>query len=182
MPVRPGRRPIVYLCAALAGVAAGLAIGLAARGVPGPAPAGAREVPVPPGISSCVIPAWVRADGHVLAAGGCAGDFLTSAPAVTVQAGQQIEVQMLQGEAIPGSQRVLVPVYPLPRSTNSWILIRALVSSAQATATYTAMHPGRATLVTTAHCPPAGTPRSEPSDCPVIDVTVIPDPQIPDHP
>jgi hypothetical protein len=34
MPVRPGRRPIVYLCAALAGVAAGLAIGLAARGVP----------------------------------------------------------------------------------------------------------------------------------------------------
>jgi hypothetical protein len=69
MPVRPGRRPIVYLCAALAGVAAGLAIGLATRGVPGPAPAGAREVPVPPGISSCVIPAWVRAGGHALAAG-----------------------------------------------------------------------------------------------------------------
>jgi hypothetical protein len=34
MPVRAGRRPIVYLCAAFGGVAAGLAIGLAAPGVP----------------------------------------------------------------------------------------------------------------------------------------------------
>jgi hypothetical protein len=183
-PVKPGRRTLVCLRAALAGAAAGLAIGLAARGVPGPVPVGAREVP--PGISSCLIPAWVRAGGQVLAAGACAGDFLTSAPAVTVQAGQQIEVQMLQQEAIPGSQRVLVPAYPLPRSTNSWVLIRTLVSSAQATATYTALHPGRATLVTTAYCPPSGPPRSEPTTCPVIDVTVIPDPQIPermaDHP
>jgi hypothetical protein len=32
-----------------------------------------------------------------------------SAPAVTVQVGQQIDVQMLQEEAIPGSMRGLVP-------------------------------------------------------------------------
>lgn len=134
---------------------------------------------MPPGISSCAIPAWVHADGKVLASGSCAGNFLMSAPAVTVQAGQQIEVQMLQEEAIPGSLRVLVPAYPLPRSTNSWVLVRTFASSAQATATFTAMHPGRATLVTKAYCFPSGTLRSEPKNCPVIDVTVISGPQIP---
>jgi hypothetical protein len=72
-----------------------------------------------------------------------------------------------------------VPAYPLPRSTNRWILVRTLASSAQATATYTAMHPGRATLVTRANCLPSGPLRSEPKNCPVIDVTVIPGPQIP---
>jgi len=184
-PVRPGRRRVVCLCAALAGVAAGLAIGLAARGVPGRVPDDTLEGPGP-GISSCAIPAWVRADGKVLASGGCAGNFLMSAPAVTVQVGQQIEVQMLQEEAIPGSLRVLVPAYPFPHSTNSWILVRSVVSSAQATATYTAMHPGRAVLVTKAYCLPPGTLRSEPKNCPVIDVAVISGPQIPrtgaDHP
>jgi hypothetical protein len=65
------------------------------------------------------VAAWVCADGTMLAVGGRAGDFSMSAPAVTVQAGQQIQVQMLQEEAIPGSMRVLVPAYPLPRSTNS---------------------------------------------------------------
>lgn len=179
MPVRPNRRRIVCLCAVLAGVAAGLAIGLAARGVPGRVPVGARGVPGPPGISSCAIPAWVRADGKVLASGGCAGNFLMSAPDVTVRVGQQIEVQMLQEEAIPGGLRVLVPAYPLPRSTNSWILVRTFASSAQATATYTAMHPGHATLVTKADCLPPGPLRSEPENCPVIDVTVISGPQIP---
>lgn len=103
-----------------------------------------------------------------------------SAPAVTVQVGQQIQVQMLQEQAIPGSLRVLVPAYPLPRSTNSWVLVRTFVSSAQATATYTAMRPGRATLVTKAYCLPSGTLRSEPENCPVIDVTVISGSQIPE--
>lgn len=71
------------------------------------------------------------------------------------------------------------PAYPLPRSTNSWILVRTFASSAQATATYTAMHPGHATLVTKADCLPPGPLRSEPENCPVIDVTVISGPQIP---
>jgi len=44
---RPGQRRLVYLCAALAGVAAGLVIGLAAR-VPGRIPADARVVTVTP--------------------------------------------------------------------------------------------------------------------------------------
>jgi hypothetical protein len=44
---RPGRRRLVYLYAALAGVAAGLVIGLAAR-VPGRIPADARVVTVTP--------------------------------------------------------------------------------------------------------------------------------------
>ena len=177
--VRPGRRRIVCLYAALAGVAAGLAIGFAARGVPGRDPGGAQGVPVPPGISSCAIPAWVHVDGKVLAIGGCAGTFLMFAPDVTVRVGQQIQVQMLQAEAVPGSQRVLVPAYPLPRSTSSWILARTSASSAQATATYTTMHPGRATLVTKANCLPSGPLRSEPENCPVINVTVIPGPHIP---
>lgn len=176
-PVRPGRRRVVYLCAALAGVAAGLTIGLAARGVPGRVSVGARGAPAPLEISSCVIPAWVRANGEVLSIGGCGGDFPTSAQAVTVQVGQEIEVQMLRREVIPGSQRVLVPVYPLPRSTNSWVLARSFVSSAQATAGYTAMHPGHAALVTKAYCPSFGTLGSEPRDCPVIDVTVISGPR-----
>ena len=74
---------------------------------------------------------------------------------------------------------MLVPAYPLPRSTNSWILVRTFASSAQATATYTAMHLGHATLVTKADCLPPGPLRSEPENCPVIDVTVISGPQIP---
>ena len=172
-PARPGRRRTVCLCATLAGVAAGLAIGLAARSAPGPDSAG------PLGISSCAIPAWVHAGGKELASGSCAGNFPMSAPAVTVQAGQQIQVQMLQEEAIPGSLRVLVPAYPLPRSTNSWILARTSASSAQATATYTAMHPGHATLVTKADCLPPGTLRPVPTNCPVINVTVISGPHIP---
>jgi hypothetical protein len=179
-PVRPVRRRIVYLCAALAGVAAGLAIGLAGRGVPGRAAVGAQGVPASPGISSCAIPAWVHADGKVLGIGGCAGDFLMSAQALTVQVGQQIEVQMLQEEAIPGSLRVLVPVYPFPRSTNNQVLVRTFVGFPQATATYTAIHPGRAALVTKAYCLPSGTLRSELTDCPVIDVTVISGRQIPE--
>jgi hypothetical protein len=176
--VRPGRRRVVYLCAALAGVAAGLAIGLAAR-VPGPVPADAQWAPVPQGTSSGAVAAWVRADGKILAVGCCAGTFSMSASAVTVQVGQQIDVQMLQEEAIPGSMRVLVPAYPLPRSTDSWVLVRTLASSAQATAIYTAMHPGRATLMTKAYCLSSGTPRPKPRDCPVIDVTVISGPQMP---
>ena len=44
---RPGRRRLVYLYAALVGVAAGLVIGLAAR-VPGRIPADARVVTVTP--------------------------------------------------------------------------------------------------------------------------------------
>jgi len=44
----PGRRRLVYLCAALGGVAAGLVIGLAARAAPGPIPADARVVTVAP--------------------------------------------------------------------------------------------------------------------------------------
>jgi len=44
---RPGRRRLVYLCAALAGVAAGLVIGLAAR-APGRIPPDARVVTVTP--------------------------------------------------------------------------------------------------------------------------------------
>lgn len=164
---RPGRRRIVCLCAALAGVAAGLAIGLAVRGTPG-----ASGASGPQGISSCAIPAWIHADGRVLASGSCAGNFLMSAPAVTVRAGQPIFVQMLQAEAIPGSMRVLVPAYPLPRSTNSWVLARTSASSAQATATFIAMHPGHAVLMTRADCLPAGPRPAEPANCPVIDVTV----------
>jgi hypothetical protein len=57
--------------------------------------------------------------------------------------------------------------------------VRTFASSAQGTVTYTAMHPGRATLVTKANCLPSGPLRSEPKNCPVIDVTVISGPQIP---
>jgi len=45
---RPGRRRIVCLLAALAGVASGLAIGLAARAIPSRIPADARVVTVTP--------------------------------------------------------------------------------------------------------------------------------------
>jgi hypothetical protein len=44
---RPGQRRLVYLCAALAGVTAGLVVGLAAQ-VPGRIPADARVVTVTP--------------------------------------------------------------------------------------------------------------------------------------
>jgi hypothetical protein len=170
-PVQSSRRRIVYLSAALAGVAAGLAIGLAAHAIPGRS----GGAPEPPGMTSCAIPAWVHADGKVLAAGSCAALLLGSAQTVTVQAGQQINVDMLQEQTPQGS----VPLYPLPRSTDSWVLARTFASSAQATATYTAMHPGRAVLVTKADCLPAGTLRSQVRNCPVIDVTVIPRPPIP---
>jgi hypothetical protein len=175
MPVRPGRRRIVYFSAAVAGIAAGLAIGLAARAVPGRPGA----APGTPGISSCGIPAWVSTGGKVIGAGSCAALLLSSAQAVTVQTGQQIGVQMLQEQASPGNPQVLVPIYPLPHSTDSWVLARTFVSSDQATATYTALHPGRALLVTKADCLPSGTLRSVVKNCPVIDVTVIPGPRIP---
>ena len=89
--------------------------------------------------------------------GSCAALFLIPAQAVTPQAREQIGVQMLQEEASPGSSQVLVPVYPLPRSTDSWVLALTFVSSDQARATYTAMRPGRAVLVTKADCLLSGT-------------------------
>lgn len=74
---------------------------------------------------------------------------------------------------------MLVPVYPLPHSTDSCVLARTFVSSDHATVAYTAVHPGRAALITKADCLPPGTLRSEPEHCPVIDVTVISGPRIP---
>lgn len=143
---------------------------------PGPILAGTREVTAPPGVSSCGPAAWIRADGKAFGVGDCAADLLIPAQSVTVRVGQQIGVQMLEQEASPGSSRVLVPVYPLPHST---VLARTFVSSDQATATYTAVHPGHAALITKADCLPSGTLRSEPKVCPVIDVTVISGPRIP---
>ena len=91
---------------------------------------------------------------------------------MTVLVGQQIDVHMLQEFASPASQ-VLVPVYPLPHTTDGWVLARTSVSPDQATATYTAMHPGHATLITEARCVPFDTIRTETKQCPVVDVAVI---------
>lgn len=121
------------------------------------------------GVDNCGVPASYRVDGgssHWL--GGCAGGFYLPVPAVTLSIGQEIDVHMAQtGSGASGT--ILVPVYPVPTSTNSQVLARTSITDDNSTASFQARSNGLAQLETVGGCPS----ESSASDCTILSVIVI---------
>jgi hypothetical protein len=112
-----------------------------------------------PGVTTCGPPAQVRIGGHATFVGGCDGTFGEPTLNVTVQPGEEIDVHMTQEPAGPtGSQ--IVPIFPLPRSSQSSVVEFWATSSDRATGAYRAVRSGYAVLLS------QGTP--------ILDVTVNP--------
>jgi hypothetical protein len=126
--------------------------------------------------SACVPAAFVRVDGHVTGVGNCAGMLVVPALKVTLDAGQQIGIHMMEeGTGPHGNQ--MVPAIPLPRSSRSSVVRLGTVSSDHATGTYQAIRPGHAALIsspTWCHVTRHRQLVKVSSSCPVVEVTVVP--------
>jgi hypothetical protein len=92
---------------------------------------------------------------------------------VTVHVGQDIDVHMAQ-EQTRASGNQLVPVWPLPYSSQPSVLARTTISTDKATGTFTARRPGHAMLFTTADCWVVATSHQTRGKCPALDITVLP--------
>lgn len=122
------------------------------------------------GVSMCGFPAMVRVAGRVVGAGNCAGLFLRPAEKVTVHVGEEIDVHMLQQPA-GASPTSLVPVFPLPHSSDPAVLSHITSSADRATGTYRAIRAGHAVLISEAAC--IEDQRQVHGNCPVVQVTVV---------
>ena len=125
------------------------------------------------GTSSCGPPALMRVAGQVTWLGNCAAMFVTPAVKVTVHVGQDIDVHMTQ-EQTRASGNHLVPIYPLPYSSRPSVVARTTISTDKATGTFTARHPGHATLFTTSNCWVVARSQQTHGKCPALDITVLP--------
>ncbi len=125
------------------------------------------------GASACRFPAWYRvAGGSVQPAGDCAGDLYDPAVVLTMRVGQQLDVHMTE-EDNPRSSG-LVPVYPVPTSSDPHIL-RRVATDGDATASYRALAPGTASLLSPdPFCTETTTTpfRQSSRPCPVVTVSV----------
>jgi hypothetical protein len=123
------------------------------------------------GVSFCGVPVLARVHGHVLRLGDCAGLLGSPGQKITLRVGQQIDVHMVE-ESGSRSGKKLVPLYPLPRTSRRSVVVRTWTSADRASATYRAIHPGRAVLASQARCFDAGL--KDHGTCPVLVVTVVP--------
>ena len=85
------------------------------------------------------------------------------------------------GHRCPHDERVdwlyrdhFVPIFPLPYSSRPSVVARTTVSTDKATGTFTARHPGHATLFTTAYCLDSTSQRETHGKCSALDITVLP--------
>ena len=128
------------------------------------------------GVSMCGPPAQVRLHGHVMSVGNCAGMLLVPAQQVTLDVGQQIDIHMTEEGTGPHGNK-WVPAFPLPQSSRSSVLTRSAISPDRATASYRAVRPGHAVLMSSRtfclHTRHHGFHETTAS-CPVVEVTVIP--------
>lgn len=122
------------------------------------------------GVSTCVHPAMVRVAGRVVGVGNCAGLFLQPAEKVTMHVGEEIDVHMVQ-EPAGTSATSLVPVYPLPRSSDPAVLSHVTTSADRTTGTYRAISAGHAVLISEAAC--VEDQWQVRGNCPVVQVTVV---------
>jgi hypothetical protein len=125
------------------------------------------------GATSCGPSALMRVAGQVTWLGNCAATFVTPAAKVTVHVGQDIDIHMLQEHAGYTGNR-LVPVWPLPSSSQPSVVVRTTISTDKATGTFTARRPGHAMLFTTADCLAARSQRQTRGKCAALDITVLP--------
>ncbi|MGD0862845.1 MAG: hypothetical protein ABSA21_08785 [Candidatus Limnocylindrales bacterium] len=86
-----------------------------------------------------------------------------------MQVGQTIDVHMTEEMGASGS---LVPVYPLPSSSNDSVLRRVAVADGGSSATFRAEAPGAAVLMTSGYCMNLKTLEQTFGPCPVLAVTV----------
>jgi hypothetical protein len=119
------------------------------------------------GDSACGNPGMIRVDGQVTNLGGCDGN-LARARTVSVRRGARIDIHMIEQDTSAGFQ----PVIPLPTSTNIKALRLVSHSNGRAGASYLAVGPGSATLVSTTQFCDRGRTRQELAPCPVIRVLV----------
>jgi len=125
------------------------------------------------GTSSCGPPALIRVAGEVTSLGNCAAMFVTPAVKVTVHVGQAIDVHMTE-ESTGYTGIHFVPAFPLPYSSQPSVVARTTISTDKATGTFTARHPGHATLFTTAYCLDSTSQRETHGKCSALDITVLP--------
>ena len=111
--------------------------------------------------ANCGSPAFARVSGRVELVGDCAGLLIIPADAMTLRAGQPIDVHVLD--------------VSLPRSSDRAVLTQITVSPDGATGTYQALRPGHATLISAAGSCVGLTVKGEiKGSCPFLDVTVRP--------
>jgi hypothetical protein len=97
-----------------------------------------------PVVTMCAPAAAVRAAGHVLWLGDCAGLYIAPGPNVTVRVGQYVEVYL--PEQVAANSQQLVPVAPLPRSSDPAVLRLVAVGPGGGAGAFRAVMPGRASL------------------------------------
>jgi hypothetical protein len=108
----------------------------------------------------CVSPALLRVRGRVELVGDC-DELLTIPPvAMTLRAGERIDIHILD--------------ISLPRSSDRSVLAQITVSPDGATGTYRALRPGHATLISAGWCVGLKIKGEIKGNCPVLDVTVLP--------
>jgi len=115
----------------------------------------------------------MRVAGQVTWLGNCAAMFVTPAVKVTVHVGQAIDVHMTE-ESTGYTGTHFVPAFPLPYSSQPSVVARTTISTDKATGTFTARHPGHATLFTTAYCLDSTSQRETHGKCSALDITVLP--------
>jgi hypothetical protein len=115
----------------------------------------------------------MRVAGQVTWLGNCAATFGIPAVKVTVHVGQDIDVHMTE-ESTGYTGTHFVPIFPLPYSSRPSVVARTTISTDKATGTFTARHPGHATLFTTSICWGPGSQRTTRGKCPALDITVLP--------
>ena len=125
------------------------------------------------GGDACGTPARMRVDGQVMPVGSCGANFVTPAAKVTVHVGQDIDVHMTE-ESTGYTGTHFVPAFPLPYSSQPSVVARTTISTDKATGTFTARHPGHATLFTTAYCLDSTSQRETHGKCSALDITVLP--------
>jgi hypothetical protein len=124
------------------------------------------------GTSACGSPAMYRVnDGSVSYAGDCAGNLLIPPPTAMLAVGGQIDVHMVEEGSGPTGTH-LVPVWPIPSSSNQSILRVTSVTDGGSTETFLAVGGGTTDLVTKALCVDSPTSPSTNQPCPVLQVVV----------
>ena len=139
------------------------------RGAPSSVPAASPAISVvatsawwnPYPTPNCGTPALVRVSGRVRGVGDCAGFLIVPPDAITLRTGQRIDVHPLDVSR--------------PRSSDRAVLAQVTVSPDGATATYQALRPGHATLISAAgSCVGLRVTGETQHNCPFLDVTVLP--------
>lgn len=110
----------------------------------------------------CDSPALVRVSGRLRPVGDCGGLLIIPPDAMTLHAGQRIDVHIL--------------TVSLPRSSDRAVLAQITVSPDGATGTYQALRPGHAKLISAGGgCVGLKVSGEIKGNCPFLNVTVLPE-------